>query len=74
MSSMADFEVIKTLGRGAFASVFYVRQKSDGGDFVVKKFHRPMDELSAKERQEVASEIKTQAHLFSENIVKFVRR
>ena len=61
MTSMADFEVIKTLGRGAFASVYYVRQRSDGADFVIKKFHRPMDELSAKERQEVAHEIKTQA-------------
>ena len=50
---MEQFEVVRTLGRGAFASVFYVRQRSDGTDLVVKKFHRPMDELSARERQEV---------------------
>ena len=71
---MNRFDVISTLGRGAFASVYYVRRKSDGTDLVVKKFHRPMAELTAKERQEVASEIKTQAHLSHENIVKFVER
>jgi hypothetical protein len=55
------FEVVRTLGRGAFASVFYVRQKADGEDLVVKKFHRPMDELSPKERQEVRGWLVVQA-------------
>jgi serine/threonine protein kinase len=71
---MDSFDVIRTLGRGAFATVMFVRRKSDGQALVVKKFHRPMDELSAKERQEVAQEIKLQAHLAHENIVRFVDR
>ena len=58
---MDRFEVVRTLGRGAFASVFYVRQKADGEDLVVKKFHRPMDELSPKERQEVRGWLVVQA-------------
>ena len=71
---MESFEIVKTLGRGAFATVYLVRRKSDGQSLVVKKFHRPMDELNAKERQEVAQEIKLQAHLSHENIVRFVDR
>jgi hypothetical protein len=50
---MEQFDVVRTLGRGAFASVFYVVQRADGADLVIKKFHRPMDELSSRERQEV---------------------
>lgn len=71
---MEAFEVVKTLGRGAFATVFLVRRKSDGQNFVIKKFHRSMSELDVKERAEVAQEIKVQAHLSHENIVKFVDR
>lgn len=69
---MDAYEDIKSLGRGAFATVRLVRKKVDNEYLVVKRFHVPMNELSLKERLEVAQEVKLLAHLSHTNIIRFV--
>jgi serine/threonine protein kinase len=68
---MDAYEDIKSLGRGAFASVRLIKRKKDGVFFVVKRFHVPMSELTAKERQEIAQEVKLIAHLRHPNVIAF---
>jgi len=36
-----QFEVLKRLGEGAFANVFKVKRKADGGIYAVKKVKMP---------------------------------
>lgn len=68
---MDAYEDIRSLGRGAFASVRLVKRKKDGVFFVVKRFHVPMSELTPKERQEIAQEVKLIAHLRHPNVIAF---
>ena len=68
---MDAYEDLRSLGRGAFASVRLVKRKKDGMLMVVKRFHVPMSELTPKERSEVAQEVKLVAHLRHPNVIAF---
>jgi serine/threonine protein kinase len=50
---MDAYEDIKPLGRGSYAVVRLVRKLDTSELFVVKRFHVPLTELTAKERTEV---------------------
>lgn len=69
--AMDAYEDLRSLGRGAFASVRLVKRKKDGMLMVVKRFHVPMSELTPKERSEVAQEVKLVAHLRHPNVIAF---
>jgi serine/threonine protein kinase len=64
-----EYEYVRILGRGAYAVVWLVR--GPRGLEVLKRYHAPMSELSVKQRQEVAQEIKLLAHLRHPNIIAF---
>lgn len=68
---MDGYEELRYLGRGSYAVVKLVRRKVDGELLVIKKFHTPLSELSPKERNEIAQEIRLLAHLRHPNIISF---
>lgn len=69
---MDAFEDVRSLGRGAYASVRLCRRRADGELVVVKRFHSSIAELSSKERHEMSQEIKLLSHLHHRNIVAFL--
>jgi NIMA (never in mitosis gene a)-related kinase len=69
---MDAYEDLRSLGRGSYAVVRLVKRREDGELFVIKRFHTPLNELTAKERNEIAQEIRLLAHLRHPNIVQFV--
>ncbi|KAA0148783.1 hypothetical protein FNF28_07413 [Cafeteria roenbergensis] len=69
---MDRYDKIRTLGRGAFATVHHVRHRETGENLVVKVFHTPMEELGQREREEILQEIKLLAHLRHDGVVRFV--
>lgn len=68
---MEAYEELRYLGRGSYAVVKLVRRRLDGELLVIKKFHTPLSELSPKERNEIAQEIRLLAHLRHPNIIQF---
>ena len=64
LSSMIDttatsFDLLKTLGRGAFATCWLAKRLLDNKYVAVKHFHTPLEELDAKLEQSVHAEVES---------------
>lgn len=68
---MENYDVLRPVGRGAFAVVHLCKHKATGQPVVVKSFSTSLAELSPKGRAELAQEVKLLAHLKHPNIVAF---
>ena len=68
---MERFEVLKEVGRGAFAACRIVLRLADAKLLVAKQFTVPMAALSRKEQDEAANEIDILSKLHHANIVYF---
>ena len=70
MSSLNDFEVIKLLGKGAFASVYQVKRKKDGLIYAMKKVN--FGQMSSKEKDNALNEIRILASVKHTNIIGYM--
>lgn len=59
--SLADFEVIKRLGEGAYSSVYQVKRLEDGMEYALKKVK--MGKLSDKEKENALNEVRILASI-----------
>jgi NIMA (never in mitosis gene a)-related kinase len=59
--SLADFEVIKRFGEGAYSSVFHVRRTADQQVYALKKVK--MGKLSDKEKENALNEVRILASI-----------
>lgn len=67
---LADFQVIKRLGKGAFGDVFKVKRKSDGNYYALKKVN--ISSMSTREVQDALNEIRFLASVKHPNVVGFL--
>ena len=68
--SLADFETISELGKGAYGSVYKVRRKQDGEIYALKKV--TMNKLSPKEKENSLNEIRILASISHPNVVSYI--
>ena len=68
-SSLKDFEIGKTLGKGAFGCVCLVKRKFDGKTYAMKRIK--MVQLSDKEKENSLNEIRILASLSHKNIIGY---
>ena len=54
--SIKDFEIISTLGKGSFGSVYKVRRKEDNQNYAMKKVS--FAKLSCKEKEAALNEVR----------------
>lgn len=69
---MDAYDDLRSLGRGAYASVRLCRRKDNGELVVIKKFHASVAELTPKQRAEMAQEVKLLSHLHHRGVVQFL--
>ncbi|KAA6368775.1 MAG: putative Serine/threonine-protein kinase Nek3, partial [Streblomastix strix] len=62
------YEVIATLGHGAFGSVYKIKRKTDGKLFTYKKIQC----LTKEEEEKIRKEAEILSNLHNENIIEFV--
>lgn len=67
--SLNDFESIKLLGKGAFASVYQVKRKKDGNIYAMKRVK--FAAMSTKERDNALNEVRILASVQHKNIVGY---
>lgn len=67
--SLKDFEYVKELGKGAFASVCLVKRKSDGCLYAMKRVK--ISSLSSKERENALNEVRILASIQHPNLIGF---
>ncbi|KAL4438137.1 hypothetical protein ABPG74_016916 [Tetrahymena malaccensis] len=67
--SLSDFNVLKTLGNGAFSWVYKVQRKQDGQVYALKKVK--LRELSYKEKENALNEIRILASINSPHIIRY---
>ena len=67
--SLSDFEIIKTLGKGAFGMVCLVKRKFDGKTYAMKRIK--IAQLSNKEKENSLNEIRILASLSHKNIIGY---
>eukprot|EP00340_Litonotus_pictus_P003136 CAMPEP_0170519314 /NCGR_PEP_ID=MMETSP0209-20121228/4778_1 /TAXON_ID=665100 ORGANISM="Litonotus pictus, Strain P1" /NCGR_SAMPLE_ID=MMETSP0209 /ASSEMBLY_ACC=CAM_ASM_000301 /LENGTH=679 /DNA_ID=CAMNT_0010805173 /DNA_START=27 /DNA_END=2066 /DNA_ORIENTATION=- len=67
--SLAEFEVIKLLGKGAFASVYQVRRKKDGIIYAMKRVN--FGTMSSKEKDNALNEVRILASVQHTNIIGY---
>ena len=67
--SMQDFEIIKPLGKGAFASVFLVRRKEDNNIYALKRV--TIDKLKKKEQDNSVNEVRILASINHINVIGY---
>lgn len=68
---MEDFEVIRSLGQGAFARCVLARRKADGNLYAIKQFKVPFSDLKAKEQAEAVAEVSVLAKLSHVGIIRY---
>ena len=66
---MKDFDIIKQLGKGAFASVFLVRRKEDKNIYALKRV--TIDKLNKKELDNSLNEVRILASIKHINIIGY---
>ena len=66
---LGDFEIGKTLGKGAFGMVCLVKRKIDGEAYAMKRVK--IAQLSAKEKENALNEIRILASLSHPNIIGY---
>jgi NIMA (never in mitosis gene a)-related kinase len=67
--SLKDFEYLKELGKGAFATVCLVKRKSDGNLYAMKRVK--ISSLSSKERENALNEVRILASIEHPNLISF---
>lgn len=67
--SLADFEVSRLLGKGAFASVYQVRRKKDGNIYAMKKVN--FGNMNTKEKDNALNEVRILASVQHSNIIGY---
>jgi NIMA (never in mitosis gene a)-related kinase len=67
--SLNDFEVIKPLGKGAFASVYQVKRKKDGNIYAMKRVN--FGTMNSKERDNALNEVRLLASVQHNNIIGY---
>jgi NIMA (never in mitosis gene a)-related kinase len=68
--SMADFVVLKQLGKGSYGTVLQVRHASDGEVFALKKVD--ISKMSRREIADSLGEVRFLASVHHSNIIRFV--
>ena len=69
LSSLNDFEIGKTLGKGAFGMVCLVKRKFDGKTYAMKRIK--IVQLSEKDKENALNEIRILASLSHKNIIGY---
>ena len=67
--SLADFEILKSLGAGAYSTVFKARRRSDGNIYALKKV--PMAKLKQKEKLNALNEVRILASIKHPNVISY---
>ena len=67
--SLNDFDIIKTLGKGAFSVVYKVVRKADKKKYALKKV--TLENLDDKENNHALNEVRSLASLRSTNIIQY---
>lgn len=67
---MEKYEKIKSIGRGAYGTVYLCRRISDGSLFIIKQI--PVEDLSKEERQAAMTEVKVLSMLKHPNIIAYI--
>jgi NIMA (never in mitosis gene a)-related kinase 1/4/5 len=67
--SLNDFETIKLLGKGAFASVYQVKRKKDGNIYAMKRVK--FAAMSSKEKDNALNEVRILASVQHRNIIGY---
>lgn len=67
--SLKDFEYLKEIGKGAFATVCLVKRKSDGIMYAMKRVK--ISSLSSKERENALNEVRILASIEHPNLIGF---
>ena len=67
--SLNDFESLKLLGKGAFASVYQVKRKKDGNIYAMKRVK--FAAMSSKEKDNALNEVRILASVTHKNIVGY---
>ncbi|XP_063231098.1 eIF-2-alpha kinase GCN2 isoform X2 [Bacillus rossius redtenbacheri] len=65
----SDFEVLKSLGQGAFGSVLKVRNKLDGGVYAIKRIK--LNPQNKQLNRKITREVKLLSRLNHENVVRY---
>jgi len=66
---MADFNIIKKLGDGAYSSVYKVKRLSDNSTYALKQVK--MLNLSEKERENALQEVRILASIDEPNLISY---
>ena len=69
LSSLTDFEIGKTLGKGSFGMVCLVKRKFDGKTYAMKRIK--IVQLSEKDKENALNEIRILASLSHKNIIGY---
>ena len=67
--SLADFQIIKRLGEGAYSSVYHVKRNLDGQTYALKKVK--MGKLSDKEKENALNEVRIRASVNHSSICRY---
>ena len=68
-TSFNDFEFIRTLGKGAFSTVYLVRRKIDQKQYALKSII--MEKLKENEQQNNVNEIRILASISHPNVIGY---
>jgi len=68
-STINSFEILKSLGKGAFGAVYQVKHKQNGQIYAMKKVN--LRTLSTKERQNALNEVRILASFDSPYIIQY---
>ena len=68
-TSFNDFEFLRTLGKGAFSTVYLVRRKIDKKEYALKSI--TMEKLKEKEQQNSVNEIRILASVSHQNVIGY---
>lgn len=66
---MENYEKIKSIGRGAYGTVYLCRRISDGCHFIIKQI--PVEEMGRDERQSAMNEVQVLSMLKHPNIIAY---
>lgn len=66
---MENYEKIKSIGRGAYGTVYLCRHISDGCHFIIKQI--PVEEMGRDERQSAMNEVQVLSMLKHPNIIAY---
>lgn len=67
--SLNDFDILKLLGKGAFASVYQVKRKKDGNIYAMKRVK--FAAMSSKEKDNALNEVRILASVQHANIIGY---